>query len=892
MGSKRRLVAYIILAVTLFLGIIVSATPVLTKLNPGREYTNGYQFVYQLREKEVAEDESNEVDNLDATNKVADEMRSRLETYQVEDYSVIVEGTNQVRVSITEKDETKLNYIRKYLAFSGANFSLSGKVEETRVMGEDIFKDVKAYIVRQQDVIPYVIIPVSDSAKVKTLIETVTASDENEEHANGLMPHRAGDSEDGGDAEKTEPDIFLWANWVEGDSYETAVADPAKTGQKILLSFNSGSIWYPDSENEETELQFLCGFGTAEDATKYDVTKLRQANQLATYYVNMFNASAYDYDVVDLFVTESASGVNYNTIRSGATLENILVYGTDVNLAWSATLYSSLLAIVIVSLILVYFYRLSALGIIANTVSSVYLTYLLFVVMGATFNIAAFIGGVLLAIVSMVTAVIYQNKFKEEVYKGRTLKKANQEATKKLNLLTLDLSVPTFIMGLIMYFVGGNALRPLGIILFFGAVIVLLMNLLVFRLFNYLLTNSYTLTPNYKVFNINEELIADANDESKEVYEGAYSDRDFTKIKKPVGIAALVLFVAAIAGGITFTALNGSALNVNAATSDYTQIYVGIRGEKLDIDTTEEFEESILKNVTIDGKALAYSSVDMETREEYDYKATVTTYYTYFITRIEGTFEAKNVQYTVGADTLDADSLDEAIQAVTVYAEGTNANYVSASTKVAHETVNTPNQGFILLATLIGVVASSVYLMLRYRPSKGVAALCVSLLAGTITYGALVLVRVPTVAITAIVTPVVALFALLISILLMSKTNEMYKEEKDLTLEKRKELGIKATALVATPILSLTAISAYLGINFFGFAPQALTVIFIGMLVGVILAALFTLVLSTPITNACESLLSKIHLPKIKRAPKREKIKLQKKNTSEPEETIIIGIND
>lgn len=887
MGSKRRLIAYIILAVTMFVSVIVSATAVFTSLNPGREYTNGYQFVYQLRNKDVAEDESYVVEDTDAAEKVAKEMRARLDTYQVEDYSVIVEGNDQVRVAISEKDETKLNYIRRYLAFSGGNFSLAGKVEETRVDG--IFDGVEAYIVRQQDLIPYVIIPVSDTQKVKTLIQTVT--DTGGAEASEKNPFRHAEGEEG-DEHSSEPDIFLWANWEEGDSYDVAMSDPSYTGQKILLSFVSSNIWYQDSDEEETELQYLCGFATAEDSTQYDVTKLKQANQLATFYVNMFNASSYDYDVVDLFVTESASGINYNTVRSDASLENILVYGTDVDIAWSATFYSSILAILIVSLILAYFYRLSAIGMAANTVSTVFLTYLLFSVMGATFNVSAFVGGILLAVSSLVTEIIYAHYFKQEVYKGRTLKKANQEATKKLNLISIDVAVPTFVVGLFLYFIGGSALKPLGIMLFFGAVIALVMNLVVFRLLNYLLTNTTALANNYKAFNIVPELVPTSGDEEKEIFEGAYKDHDFTKHKKPISIVAAILLVASIAGSIIFGIINGSSLNVSRANRDYSEVYTSIRGENVELDTVEKFEENVLKYVYNDGNLVKASDIDIQYREEYNYKDTVTTYYTYFVTRFDSVLDVKNVTYKIGEQTFETETLEDAISAVVINYEGTTNAYVDVSLKTAHETVVTPNQGLVILATAIGVIVSGVYFMFRYRPSKGISALLVSVGSSTITYGILVLTRLQTTAISVIVVPVVALFSLLLSVMFMAKTNELYAEEKDLSLEKRRELGVKATALAATPALSLSAVTAYIAIDFFGFAPANLGIIFAGMLIGVILSLALSLTLGSVITNVSEKVLGNIHLPKIKTAPKREKIKLTKKNSSEPEETIIIGIND
>ncbi len=889
MGKRRRLIAYLILAATMIISVVAMATPVFTKLNAGREYTSGNEFVYQLRVKDAQDDEDAEVEDKDAAEEVATEMRARLETYQVEDYSVVVQGNDTIRVSITENDETQLNNIRKYLAFSGGDFSLSGKNEETRISHNDVFKDSKAYIVRQNDLVPYVIIPVSDPSKVKTLIDTVGGS--SGETKGKLNPFRAAEGEE---EEKSEPDIFLWANWVDGDTYEKAQSDQAVTGQKIVAQFVSKNIWYTESKEEQTELQYLCGFADSEG--NYDATKLKQANQLAIFLTNLFNASSYDYEVVDLFVAQSASGVTYNPIRTNPTVEQILVYGTDVNLAMKATLVSAIIAIIVISFMLAFFYRLTAVAMVANTVSTVFLTYVLFTAMSATFNVAAFVAGVLLTITSLVTEIVYATKFKEEVYKGRSMKKANQEAIKKTSLIALDIAIPTLISGILLYFLGGNALRPMGIVLFFGGVISLLMTVLVFRLLTYLLTNSTNLMTAYNAFNIDEELVVKPTDpEDKEVYDGPYKDRDFTKKKKVSFIVMAVLFVASLAGGIVFSAIDGSALNVSNATKDNTEIYLSIRDDHPDIDTEDKFKEDVLKNVYIGDKALAYQSVEMETREEYNYETTVTTKYTYFITHIDGKVPAGTISYKVGDVMTEVESIDEAIETLVNNIELISDEDIVSRTKISHETVKTPHQGYIMLASIIALVASVIYYAFRYRPSKALAAGAISLSATTITFGVLTLTRIQTLSLTALSIPVIMLVSLLLTIFYLNKAKDYYLDERDLTLEKRRELSVEAISSTAAPLFISVIIFAFIGIAFFGFGPLSYSHIFASLVFGVAVSGFFIVTTIAPITNFFEKLFSKIKLPerkKTKKSHKREKIKLQRKNSSEPQETIFIGIND
>lgn len=314
------------MAVTILLSVGVAFTPVFTNINPGREFIAGNEIVYKIANEDETDD--NEIGS-GVVEKVANEMRERLETYKIEDYSVKVEGNDTVRVALSVNSETELNYITRYLCFNGEDFSLATAEEETRLFGKDIFENSVATIVRQDDLVPYVLFPVSDTAKVKTLIETLNTSDSSSETSSKLDPYRA--SEETDSEESATPDVYLWANWTDGDSYEKAQKDPAKTGQKIIASFVGENIWYKEGlkdDEEPTQLQFLCGFSDSEG--NYDTSKLKESNMMATFICNMFNAPSYEYsnkqyEVSPLFITESSSGVTYNQIRTSASAENLLV---------------------------------------------------------------------------------------------------------------------------------------------------------------------------------------------------------------------------------------------------------------------------------------------------------------------------------------------------------------------------------------------------------------------------------------------------------------------------------------------------------------------------------------------------------------------------------------
>jgi hypothetical protein len=99
--------------------------------------------------------------------------------------------------------------------------------------------------------------------------------------------------------------------------------------------------------------------------------------------------------------------------------------------------------------------------------------------------------------------------------------------------------------------------------------------------------------------------------------------------------------------------------------------------------------------------------------------------------------------------------------------------------------------------------------------------------------------------------------------------------------------------LAAGPLFIFGIIMSYFAINYFGFGPASFAALFGGMLLGVALSVVLVVTLLGPASLFFESLIAKlvarIRLPRIGRSKKKV---VAKSTSSEPEETIFIGIND
>ena len=150
-----------------------------------------------------------------------------------------------------------------------------------------------------------------------------------------------------------------------------------------------------------------------------------------------------------------------------------------------------------------------------------------------------------------------------------------------------------------------------------------------------------------------------------------------------------------------------------------------------------------------------------------------------------------------------------------------------------------------------------------------------------------------TTALTSLAMPIVGITTLLAALFYFSTEKSMLKESSlVLNEDLRKETMVKALGKSASGLLIFMLINIYVIINFFGFGVEASSLLFASAIIGEVVAVIALLSILGPFSMVLEKALGKIHLPKIKWFHK-EKAKQQvKRNSSEPEETIFIGIND
>ena len=905
----RRLWAYLIVVFTALVAVFASFTHIIGGVTTNGEYETRREFTFQLTEREKEDDDVDPKPlNDNSAKEMAEIMKSRLEKYNVSSYDVRTSGNDTVYVSFSADSDSKYQQIITYLCFSGS-FALVNQNDDI-VEGKDFINGkayTKSYVVNEY---PTVIIPVkTESSDYQAVIQGAKDNPETKEA-----------TEEEGEAESVAR-VYLLYNWQKGETYQT-LKSANTLDSKILMQIeftpdeSEEGLYYDSNKNSFFR---TCGFQDANGNGMADPNEVSAAYDLADYFVNLFSASELDYDVKCIRGLASGTEVWLN-----AKTEEVL--SLEGKLVWNRTLTAVIAAIVIITLLLVFFYKMGAISALATTMVSVFFAILIMVKAGLEYNALGVVGLVLIAILSIVSSVIYLNKIKEDCYKGHTIKKANTEASKKSLLPIADIHFVALAVGVMCYLLGGTALRTFSAVLGIGSVISFIICTLGLKGIMWLLTNSQTMNNRYDLLGINPENVPDHMAEEKQTFYGAYTEKNFSKHKKSVSVVVSLAFVLSIAGMISAAALRGGDLFKKGASSNLgSEIYVQNRiiSNNSEVSPlTDNTLDTILNNVLIQKTA----GVDIDQSEVVPEGEKPTTYVvladyvssrvtftvseskieeeiannyvdTYFYLSLNKKLTGNEVAEIRGIPSAEATTLNEVFEN---YFNETSTFTSSISNSITLKKVttvvnaSTPKWDKIIFGTAIAVLIITVYLMLRYRLSRGLASIAFPVIGSAITLGIMLFFNIffDIPANVAIAVPVVAIFSYFVLIQFFNRERELLADEKvkDNSKEHRAQVAMRALGIAYTPILATAVLGIYCLINFFGFGPSNISVAYVAMFVGCIIALAIISSLVVPACNWLYGLFSKVKIDI--RRPKKNKTGKPVHKSAEPEEAIFIGIND
>lgn len=894
----RRLWSHIILAVTSLLMVGATFATVVTNIDSNIEYSKGKELVFRIAQPG---DDGNPDYTAplpeEAVGEVAEMMETRLKAAEISRYQVETQGEDTIKVSFVQETEQQYEIIKNYLSFN-ATLALSNSKGTYATSEEFLNASKKAYL-ETTNGYPAIVIPINkEDNKFQAVVTEAKEMNENGEGEVEEEDPNAEETEDGEHQHIHKAYLYLWYNYVEDYySYDkinqnsTDTYDP-NIANKVLMTFDSSNPYL--DEDEDALRAFVNPSSDGEEVTP---EALKTAYENARYYVNLLNAGKMDYHVSFLFEEKADMWV-----------EDLFDLGTHMSISWkSRTFLATLCAVVVVSLLLVYFYRLGALSVITTSVVSAFFGLFFIVIFGAEFTIASIVGIVSLALASIASGIIYLNKLKDECYRGRSLKKANSEAAKKALLPTLDIHVVLILVGVACYLLGGILMKGFALCTILGGLVSLVLNLLGLRGLLWLATNEPKLANRYDLFDVSSEQVPNALEEEKQKYFGANADKDLTKAKKPVGIGAAILLIASVAGLITFGVMNKGSVYNSGSTVGNSQLYVEYTSETAD-NTALTAEVKSCLTTMLDNSYLGNEKLaSITTLDSYDYVTVyennsgiqTTTYVAYFRINFDRALKGNEIITYKDASGAEKFPPEEA----SMYFEGDVVSEINLPAKAEmslkdSKRVNADQPEFVklILAVSVASAAAALYLLIRYRLSRGLATLALAVFSVGISAGLFALLQfLPVTSYVSVALPFIALFTFIIAIFFMNKEREMVLEDRsrDNSVAAREAIMKKALGISSTPITIAFIIALYLGVNFFGFMFTSVSWVFLLMILGVCIATALTLIVFGPFAHWLYSLFSKVNISLPKKENKKKKNRqVRVKKSAEPEEAIFIGIND
>ena len=888
----RRFWAHITLILTALLLMGTTFFSLFTKVSMNLEYTEGTEVTYRITNRD---DETAPIYTDEGVKEIAADMRGRLDNSGITDYNVKTVGNDIIKVQFAEPNDLNKQNIVAYLGFNGslALSNMDDNENYFHITGDEfLLSDSKAYL-DSINSYPTIVIPVdTNSSAYQDLIEKTKSQSE----AGVGETQKTGETDENGEEQTTTVTyIYLWYDFnEETDRYSKTVSGnedyDVNVARKIVMKFNINELYYPDGEDNKLAASINMD---ANGDNSISTTEVRNAYNNARFYVNLLNT-----DVLDYKVTQ----INDQQISFIPATTESLILNSDPHqyVAFSRTLIATIVAISIVTLICLVFFKIATPSMIVSSLLSIFASIGFIVVMNAEFNIGAIIALTAIAVASLASNVLYTCRLKGELYKGRSLKKANSEASRRSLLPSVDIHIVLILLGVFTYIFGGSLMRTFALVSVVGGLTSLIINLIIFRGLMWLITNNIGFANKLTYFGVrNEKLPAvskDKEEEAKfEAYKGEFVNVDFSKRHKLGFICTSILFVASLAGMITFGILNNNQPLNSASNAARSQLYVYSTDE---LETTESLENNLFKQLIVyenatdnTGKTLDtfVKNVATYTHSEMVNGVQKDTYY--FEYDLSGNLNEETLAtagYIPGSNKI---ALAEALEGFASVHEKSEA-----SVKVVNTTAkNQADFAGIALGTGVALLVMALYFILRYKLSRGLTAFILVTASTVIGFGIFSLTRIPFPTVSSVALPFIALFAAIISIFIMSKEKEYFAEDKakSIDFERRGEILKQAIGVSFNGILAIGAITLYIVLNFFAFGPTAPSLIYVILMIAALLSLTFTLNLFLPVAQKLYQWFSPVENRRRKKKKKANKnVVSATHKSSEPEEAVFIGIND
>ena len=312
--------------------------------------------------------------------------------------------------------------------------------------------------------------------------------------------------------------------------------------------------------------------------------------------------------------TEAEARSLANLINSGSLPVKLTeVYSNEVSAefglsAFSTTAFAGILGVIGVALFMIFVYRLP--GILSALMLGLYVfvVILIYNTIGGVFTLPGIAALVLGVGMTVDANILTFERIKDELYLGRTVKKAFDEGHTLAWRTIFDSQATTFIAAVIMYLFGTGAVKGFATMLMVTIIVTLLINVFFVKFILGLLVNSGILDDKKTWFNVKLKHIPDVAKKEEQRYFGPFKNVDFVKIApRFIAVSVIVITLGLLSTGFNLFSGKG-AMNFGIDFASGTKITVNSDVALDEATLIADFETFGLDNfnIQLSGDKVAY----------------------------------------------------------------------------------------------------------------------------------------------------------------------------------------------------------------------------------------------------------------------------------------------
>lgn len=253
--------------------------------------------------------------------------------------------------------------------------------------------------------------------------------------------------------------------------------------------------------------------------------------------------------------------------------------------AFSVTVFAGLLGILGVAIFMIFVYRLPGIVSALMLLLYVFVTMLIYNSMGGVFTLPGIAALVLGVGMTVDANIITFERIKDELLLGRSLKTAYKEGHSLAWTTIFDSQFTTFIAAFLMYMYGTGAVKGFATMLMVTIFSTLMINVFFVKFLLGLLVNSGKFDDRKPYFGVKNEHIPDVSKGEEKKYFGLFNKIDFVKISRAFIFGSIAILMAGFIFGVVNFAQGNGFLNLGI---DFTS------GSKLTINSMVPIDEQTL----------------------------------------------------------------------------------------------------------------------------------------------------------------------------------------------------------------------------------------------------------------------------------------------------------